>query len=240
MDLATPGLAFAAGLLSIPSPCVLPLLPVVFATAASEHRLGPAALAAGLALSFLAVGLLVATVGFSIGLDLNVFRKTTAVLLVGAGAVLFIPALQTKVALLATPIGAWTETRFRGRTPDGLAGQFCVGALLGAVWSPCVGPTLGAASVLAAQGRDLLQVALTMLLFALGTALPMLVIGALSRKVLMRWRGRMLSAGKTGKVVLGTVLAATGALILAGYDKTIEAALVSYLPDWLSGVTGAL
>ena len=56
------------------SPCVLPLLPIVLGTAASEHRLGPVALAAGLALSFVVIGIFVATIGFAIGLDGDVFR----------------------------------------------------------------------------------------------------------------------------------------------------------------------
>ncbi|MGU3423203.1 cytochrome c biogenesis protein CcdA, partial [Methylobacterium sp. D54C] len=63
------GLAFLAGILSVLSPCVLPLLPLVLGAAASEHRLGPAALPAGRAQSFVAIGLFVATVGFAIGLD---------------------------------------------------------------------------------------------------------------------------------------------------------------------------
>ena len=53
------GLAFIAGVLSTLSPCVLPLLPIVLGTAVSEHRAGPVALAAGLALSFVTVGLFV-------------------------------------------------------------------------------------------------------------------------------------------------------------------------------------
>ncbi|HME29876.1 MAG TPA: cytochrome c biogenesis protein CcdA, partial [Pseudolabrys sp.] len=62
-------LAFVAGALSVLSPCVLPILPVVLGAAASEHKLGPVALAAGLAVSFVIAGLFVATIGYSIGLD---------------------------------------------------------------------------------------------------------------------------------------------------------------------------
>jgi cytochrome c-type biogenesis protein len=69
------GLAFLAGLLTVLSPCVLPLLPIVFGAAASAHRLGPVALAAGVAISFVAIGLFIATIGFSIGLDAGLFRS---------------------------------------------------------------------------------------------------------------------------------------------------------------------
>jgi hypothetical protein len=71
---------------------------------------------------------------------------------------------------------AMGRNRFDGFTTAGVLGQFGVGVLLGAVWSPCVGPTLGAASLLASQGRDLGVVALTMLLFGFGAALPLLLL----------------------------------------------------------------
>ena len=173
--IGTLGLAFLAGILSVLSPCVLPLLPLVLGAAASEHRLGPAALAAGLALSFVAIGLFVATVGFAIGLDAGLFRLVAALLLVLVGLVLMVPVAQTRLAAAAGPVSDWTERRFGGFSSAGLAGQFGVGLLLGAVWSPCVGPTLGAASLLASQGRDLSVVALTMLLFGLGAATGLMI-----------------------------------------------------------------
>jgi cytochrome c-type biogenesis protein len=85
MGIGTLGLALLAGMLSVLSPCVLPLLPIVMGTAASEHRLGPIALAVGLATSFVAIGLFVATIGFSLGLDTGVFRAVSAILLIGMG-----------------------------------------------------------------------------------------------------------------------------------------------------------
>ena len=84
--------AFFAGVLSILSPCVLPLVPVVLAGAVAEHRLAPLGLAAGVAISFTAIGLFVATIGFSIGLDMSMFRSAAAVLLIALGAVLMVPA----------------------------------------------------------------------------------------------------------------------------------------------------
>ena len=237
---ATLGLAFLAGILSVLSPCVLPLLPLVLGAAASEHRLGPAALAAGLALSFVAIGLFVATIGFAIGLDAGLFRTVAAILLVLVGLVLMAPAAQTRLAAAAGPVSDWAERRFGGFSTAGLGGQFGVGLLLGAVWSPCVGPTLGAASLLASQGRDLGVVALTMLLFGFGAALPLLLLGMLSREVLMRWRDRMMGVGMELKVVLGLILVATGLLIATGLDKSAETVLVNASPDWLTALTTRL
>jgi cytochrome c biogenesis protein CcdA len=109
--------------------------------------------------------------------------------------------------------------------------------LLGAVWSPCVGPTLGAASVLAAQGKDLGAVATTMIAFGIGAAAPLIVLGMASREALMHWRDRLLKAGKGGKYALGAILLAVGVLIVSGLDRTLETVLVDASPAWLTQLT---
>ena len=112
-----------------------------------------------------------------------------------------------------------------------------LGLLLGAVWSPCVGPTLGAASVLAAQGKDLGQVALIMLAFGVGAALPLLLLGMLSRETLLRWRTRLADAGKGGKIVLGVLLIAVGLAVASGFDKRLETAALDALPAWFTEIS---
>ena len=235
--LATLGLALLAGILSVLSPCVLPLLPIVFGTAQSEHRLGPAALALGVAISFTTIGLFVATIGFAIGLDTDLFRLVAAVLLIAVGIVLLVPRLQAQVAVAAGPVGNWVDDHFGSFSGNSLWGQFSVGLLLGAVWAPCIGPTLGAASVLAAKGDDLGQVALTMLAFGVGAALPLTALGFASREAMLRWRGKLAEAGKGGKMLLGIVLVAVGLLVATGADKALETYLVNASPDWLTRLT---
>jgi cytochrome c biogenesis protein CcdA len=230
-------LAALAGVLSTLSPCVLPILPIVLGAAAGEHRRGPLALAAGLALSFVIIGMFIATIGFSIGLTGNVFRIAAAVLMIIIGVVLLVPQFSVRLAAAGGPAGNWVEQRFGGFSTHGLSSQFAVGLLLGAVWSPCVGPTLGAASVLAAKGENLGQVALTMLTFGLGAGLPMVLLGLLSREALLKWRGRMMAAGSRGKMIFGGVLLAAGLLVLTGLDKRVEAALVAASPEWLTNLT---
>jgi cytochrome c-type biogenesis protein len=240
MWLGSPFLAFAAGVLSILSPCVLPIIPLVLSTATSESRLGSVALVAGLPLSFVTIGLFVATVGYSIGLDADLFRYIAAALIIVIGVVLLLPRLQTRLAAASGPIANWTDRRFGSRHTTGLSGQFGVGVLLGTVWSPCVGPTLGAASLLAAQGQNLLQVAVTMFMFGIGTAFPLLLLGLISREAMLRWRYRLLSTGQIAKVGLGILFVAVGALVLSGFDRSIEADLVVASPQWLTDLTTRL
>ena len=223
--------AFAAGSLSILSPCVLPLIPVVLGTAASKGRYGPLLLAGGLVLSFVLIGMFVSLVGFSIGLDGKFFRIISAVMLIAIGLLLAIPLLQRQFAVASGPVGNWVDQRFGGGEAGG---QFGIGLLLGAVWSPWVGPTLGAASLLAAQGQNLAQVAIS---FGLGVAVPLVIIGMMSRQVLMRWRGRMLSSGGVVKSVLGVLFIFTGVMIISGQDKFLESVLVDASPEWLTTLT---
>lgn len=237
MSLTALGLALIAGVLSTLSPCVLPLLPIVIGTAASEHRFGPLALAVGLAVSFVVIGMLVSTVGLAVGLDGDTLRIAAAGIMVLAGAALLLPRLQQALTSAATPLANWASGTLSSGTFGGWHGQFAVGLLLGMVWSPCVGPTLGAASALAAQGKDLPQVTMTMLLFGIGAALPLLLAGMVSREAMLRMRGRLMSTGGAMKKALGAMLVVVGLSVATGLDKLIEARLVDWSPEWLTALT---
>jgi len=232
---ATYLLGYLAGALSTLSPCVLPLLPILVATATAQHRFGALALAFGLTLSFAIVGAFIATAGAAIGLDQDVLRGIAALLLVLFGALMLVPWLQQRLRTLAAGAGTpdWTS-RLSGR---GWRGQFAVGLVLGIVWTPCVGPTLGAASTLAAQGSQLPQVLLLMLLFGLGAGTPLVLVGCLSRDLLARWRERLLTVGRRGQWALGAVFIVIGVAIFSGADKRVEAWAVEHSPDWLTRLT---
>ena len=160
----TYGLSYVAGLLSTLSPCVLPLVPILIATAAAAHVLGPFALTLGLMVSFSLVGIFVATLGASLGLDQDTFRIVAAVILIAFGVLLVSTKLQERFATATSGFGAAGGNVLAKLRLEGLGGQFVVGLVLGVIWSPCVGPTLGAASLLAAQGSSLVSVAFTMLI----------------------------------------------------------------------------
>lgn len=236
----SPLLAFAAGVLSILSPCVLPLVPIVLSGAQSRHRWGALALGAGLTVSFTVVGLFVATVGFSVGLDADLFRRIGGVLLAGVGLVLLTPVLQQAFAAAAAPLAGRASGGLGRLDEAGLWGQAAIGGVMGLVWSPCVGPTLGAAALLAAQGRDLGQVALVMAAFGAGAAAPLVALGLVSGEGLRRWRDRMRSGGDTGKRLLGLLLLAMGVLMVSGLDRALETRLVELSPEWLTRLTTSI
>jgi cytochrome c biogenesis protein CcdA len=231
------GFGLIAGVLSTLSPCVLPLIPMVLAGAATAHRLGPLALAVGLGVAFAAAGLALATLGQSIGLDQDTFRVVGAVMLIAIGLLLVSPLLQRGLAIAAGPLGDAAGGLMNRVADHGLIGQFLLGLLLGAVWSPCVGPTLGAASLMAARGENLTQAMTVMVMFGIGAGAPLVLLGALGRETFLRWRGRLMSAGAGGKTVMGALLGATGLFVLTGLDKIVEAIVVRSMPEWLVDLT---
>ena len=234
---ATLVLGYAAGALSTLSPCVLPLLPILVASALAEHRLGLWALAGGLAISFAIVGVFVATLGFSVGVDGDLLRRLAGVVLALFGAAMALPRLQRGFASATARLAGAGEAALARTAGTGWRGQLAVGVLLGVVWTPCVGPTLGAASTLLSQGRRIGEVVLLMLVFGLGAATPLVVVGTLAGRIRARSPGRWVAAAEAARRVLGVCLVVVGAVMALGLDKPVETWLLERSPDWLTRLT---
>lgn len=224
--------SFIAGLLTLINPCVLPVLPIVLASALQGHRLGPVALAAGMSASFATLGLLVTAFGPAIGLDADRMAQIGAWLMVGFGIVLLVPQLNAGFATATAGFAARADARIDA-APPGLGGQLLTGALLGAVWSPCIGPTLGGAIGLASQGESLAWAGAIMLAFALGVSAVMLVLAYGARATIMRRRAAMMRLAQVSKPLMGAVLLVVGLALLFRVHHWVEAWAVQTMPAWL-------
>ena len=233
MSLTTYGLSFIAGILSALSPCVLPLLPIILGSALNTHRWGPYALSLGLATSYTVLGVFLATFGGTLGLDQEVFRSLAAWLLVAFGIILLSPFLQEKFANMASGLSNSGQGLLNLFSANSLVGQFGLGLMLGLIWSPCVGPVLGATLTLASQGEQLGHVIMVMALFGIGAGLPLIVLGQLSHQWMSKHRTKLFLAGKLGKYMFGGVMLLIGLMTITGLDKPLEAYLVTLSPDWL-------
>lgn len=229
--MAALALGFLAGILSVLSPCVLPLLPIVVGAALQQHRHGPLALAAGLVVTATATGLFFASLGFTVGLDRDIARGAAAALMAVAGLVLLVPLLQEGLARAVVPLSN-AAARLTTRAPRGLYGQAMVGALLGFVWTPCTGPTLGAAITLAGRSERLWEAGVIMLVFSVGAVVPVLFLAYGSRRLAIGERGlaRLVAVGKPA---MGALLVLVGVLAFTGVDKRIEAWMLDHMPEWL-------
>ncbi|CAB3652273.1 cytochrome c biogenesis CcdA family protein [Paraburkholderia rhynchosiae] len=238
--LGTFGLSLAAGALSTLSPCVLPLVPVLVASALSTHRMAVFALALGLGASFSVIGIFLAALGTSLGFDESLFRNVAALLMILFGLVMLSARLQAGFSRATARLGSAGQKWLSKVRGDTVPGQFAIGLLVGVVWTPCVGPTLGAATTLASQGQSLGDVAMLMMVFGAGAGFPLVILGVISRASMARWRGGLGSAARVGKAIFGALFVAFGVLALTGLDRALETAILSASPPWLIALTTAL
>lgn len=230
-------LGYGAGLLTLINPCVLPVLPIVLATALQASHWGPAALAAGMSLSFVVLGIGVASIGYAIGLTEDVIAQGAAVLMIGFGLVLLVPRFSASFATATAGFAGTADAQFDTIDRSGLSGQFLGGMLLGAVWSPCVGPTLGAAISLASQGENLGRAAAIMLAFAAGVSTIILALGYGARSVIQKRQGWMRAVATRGRPILGVVFIAVGVALLLNLHKMAEAWAHDVMPIWLQDLS---
>ena len=228
-SLASPALAFAAGLLTVAAPCVLPLLPVVLgATAAGGPGARPVFIAAGFALSFTVLALAFGSVQHLLGLDPQTVRDAAALLLVAFGLSMLWPGAFQRLAMAMSGV-LGRVAALGDRAGPGWVGGLLVGASLGAVWTPCAGPVLATILTLVAAQTHWGASAGLLGLYALGAALPMLAIAYGGQWALARVRAL---AGHTHRLqqAMGVVVAAVGLLTFLQYDTLVTVWLSGFYP----------
>ena len=225
--------AYIAGLLTLINPCVLPVLPIVLATALQASRHGPLVLAAGMSLSFVTLGMAVTSFGYAVGLNEQDIARAGAVLMVGFGLILLVPRFSAAFSTATAGVAASADAGLDNVDRQTLRGQFLGGMLLGAVWSPCVGPTLGGAISLASQGQSLGWAAAIMVFFAMGVSTIIIALGYGARSALMKRQALMRRIAVAARPVMGVVFVAVGLMLLLNVHHMIEGWLLSVLPAWL-------
>jgi len=230
--------SFVAGVLSTLSPCVLPILPIIISSALQHSRKGLLALIMGISLSFAVTGSLISFAAISWDFDITIIKTLSASLLLIFGLIILIDPLNQKFTQVTSKLMSRGNSKVATYEANGVSGQFILGLLLGFVWTPCVGPTLGAAISLAIEGDSLAYVFSIMLVFGLGAGLPLLALGSLSGKIINREKpGQYVNSMKK---VLGVFLVLIALTILLGYDRHLETLLVELMPDWLTDLTTSL
>jgi cytochrome c-type biogenesis protein len=232
------GFSFLAGILTSLSPCVLPILPMLFGGAIQKNRLAPLFMILGLATSFVVVGLLIGSLGHLIGLESEDLRLISVIVLILLGISLLSSKLQNLISEKMSGVSSQGSKWTYYFSEDSVGGALAIGLLLGVVWSPCVGPTLGVAISLASQTSELGNAFLIMLVFALGASIPMLGISYGLRSVVLRNRSKILTASQASKKIFGLLLIVVGLVLLFGVDKVIETHLLNILPEaWVDIIT---
>ncbi|HUS17085.1 MAG TPA: cytochrome c biogenesis protein/redoxin [Chloroflexia bacterium] len=221
--------AFVAGILTILSPCILPVVPLILGTAAGGGQRRPLGIILGLALSFTLFSVVLAATLDALGLTTYTLRLIAVAALAAFGVALLVPAVGAQLETLLAPLARF-GARAQGpvRTRGDFAGGLVIGAGLGLIWAPCAGPIMGTVIVLAATGGVTPATALVALAYALGSGVPLLAIGyggrALARRTSRVTRGGGLQRG------FGALMLLTCVAILAGWDIPVQTALADALP----------
>lgn len=232
LELASVPLALMAGIVGVLSPCVWPLVPVIMASAANSGRSGPIFLALGLSAAFAVAGTFLTLLLLNLGLSPDAYRYVAAVLLMLVSLLLIFKSLGEWAAKQLSIFTSHFNTAGSGAASSSV-GQFGIGMLLGLVWLPCIGPTLGAAVALASVGQDMGMAFVIMFAFGIGTAAALLSAALLSAGLLKKIRPSVLKQSSHAKRFLGIMLLVLGVMVFAGFDKALETAALNMLPDWV-------
>lgn len=232
--------AYLAGLLTLINPCVLPVLPIVLVSALNASRMGPVALAAGMSLSFVVFGVTVTAFGSRIGLTQDRLAEIGAVMMILFGVILLVPMFARRFEMATAGLAGGADARMNDINAGNLQGQFLGGVLLGAVWSPCIGPTLGGAIALASQGENLGYVTLIMAFFALGVSTLILVLGLGAREAIRTRTTALRGLAERSKPILGITFVAVGLMLYFKVHHIIEAWALDVMPYWLQDLSVAL
>lgn len=229
--------AYLAGLLTLINPCVLPVLPIVLATALQSSRWGPVSLAAGMSVTFVVIGMLVAVFGRSLGIDDVTISRVGAIAMLVFGVVLLVPRLGDMFASVMGGVASHADQGLENVDRSSLRGQLIAGGLLGLVWTPCVGPTLGGAIALASAGENLMLAGAIMVFFALGVSTIILALGYGARSVILKRQALLRSLASKARPIMGVIFVAVGLAILFNLHKMAEIWLINVLPYWLQDLS---
>lgn len=229
-------LVFLAGMATVATPCVLPILPAVLSGSVGS-RLRPLAIVMGMALTFTLMGLLVfAVASFSFFVDY--LRWFSIFVIIGMGAVLFDDDINDSYVRISSSILNFFRERvtFIGKItskapPEGLLGGLFLGMSLGVLWIPCVGPILGSVFTLVAEssaGSGNISNGLILLMaYSLGVGIPMLIIAYSGKSV----SGRVKWFSKRShffKKLSGLILIIVGLMMLFSIDKYLKTLFLPY------------
>lgn len=234
------GFSFVAGLLTTLSPCVLPILPFVMGSALKKNKKAPLYMVIGLATSFVIVGFSISRFGTLLGLDNEEIRQGSAIALVITSFFFLSKKFQSSISeKLTTFANIGSDTTYKLNLDESSNwDSLLLGGLLGIIWSPCAGPTLGVAVSLASQQGPIEEALKIMIVYAIGASLPMLLISYGFRSFFQKHQSKISNFSENSKMFFGFILFLTGAFIFFGLDKSVEAFLLKNLPNfWVDLIT---
>lgn len=222
-------LALLAGLLTIASPCILPVMPILLGTSVDRpSHTRPLCIAAGFIVTFASLAMLLGAASSVIQIAQESVRNTSIALLALSGLLRLWPRPYAwLVERLARPLHRMGKT-FAPAAPDASnSGGFVLGMSLGAVWTPCAGPVLASILLLVVKQQDLGWSAVLLTLYAIGAAIPMLAI-IYGGQYMTQRVGLVARHAQRLQQLFGLLVILTAVAIHLQYDILISAWMTSF------------
>jgi cytochrome c biogenesis protein CcdA/thiol-disulfide isomerase/thioredoxin len=219
-------IAFLAGLVTVASPCILPILPIALSATMAQGRARPLGVILGLVVSFSVFTLAVSQLVALLGLSANTLRIAAVGIIALLGLSMIVPALNSRLEGVFGGLPGLAPKRQR----SGLFGGLLTGAALGLVWAPCAGPILAAITTLAATRQVGLDIIAITAAYALGVGIPLLVIAYGGRAALRRIPGMARHTADIQKA-FGVLMVLTAILIAGNADVALTAWATGALPS---------
>ncbi|MCK9190995.1 MAG: cytochrome c biogenesis protein/redoxin [Sphaerochaetaceae bacterium] len=224
--------AFLSGIVTILSPCILPVLPIILSVTVGGKR-KPLGVVVGFIVSFSLFTLALSALVQALSISVDTLRIVAIVIIITFGITLLIPKLQLALESILSKVARMKGTSKR----DGFFGGTMTGLSLGLVWTPCVGPIMASVISLAVSqqvdGGSVIIVAA----YSLGTAIPMFAIMAGGRKLLNHFPKL---TGKTKDIqrFFGIIMIIAGLMIGFGVDRSFQTLILKAFPNYGTGLTG--
>lgn len=226
------GFAFLAGVITILSPCILPILPIILSSTVDTGRLRPFGVVTGFIFSFTFFTLFLSTIVKLSGIPAESLRFVSIFILILFGVSLFIPQAQILTEKLFSKL---TQFVPNGQSKHGFFGGFLIGLSIGLLWTPCVGPILASVISLALSGSVTTEAVFITLAYALGTAIPMFIIMQGGSTALQKVPWLLQNSSKIQKA-FGVLMVLTAIGIFFNIDRKFQTFVLNTFPQYGSGL----
>ncbi len=214
---------FAAGLITILSPCILPILPPFLAASLAQNRYKPIFIALGLMVGFSSVGILITVFGQALGISVFTFRKLAIAFFAIFGLLLIFPELSTRL------FSYLPHFRINTSNPNAVSGFF-TGLGLGFAWIPCIGPILGVVLAFAASKQNLTLSIIYLLVYAAGAGIPLLLLAYFGNRLVNKFRWLSERSEKI-KQAAGVILILVAVSFVFNWDRAVQNWVLQYYPN---------
>jgi cytochrome c biogenesis protein CcdA/thiol-disulfide isomerase/thioredoxin len=226
--------AFLAGILTILAPCVAPVVSLVLGAASTGGRRRSLGILAGFGLSFLVVTIVLASALAGAGLATDKLRIASAIFLGLVGLAIAVPWIGSRLGASLAPVAVLGTGVARRRPGDGLVGGLVLGAAIGLIWAPCVGPIMAGVIAAAAVGGPSADTLIIAGSYVVGFLIPLGLVARFGSRAAATLSGK--SRRGRARQVLGVVMLAGAVLVLSGQDLVVENGLAAVLPSGLGSV----